>query len=183
MASDPVATLGSIIPDAVREWRSYSPDHKAAIRTQRGAFLLTFSGYGAAMSPDADVAPLLAAPLLLGLLWLFAGVNGPRGPLNIVGAVWWGLGALGCGFLLASSAYPADWGPSGAFWLRGLYLAALAGCVARCWAAARPMPRATLPDPATVPGLPNAGPASPQAAHAAIMRRRGGGRRWWQFWT
>jgi hypothetical protein len=34
-----------------------------------------------------------------------------------------------------------------------------------------PMPAVKLPHPSTVPGLPMAGPASQQAAHAALSRR------------
>lgn len=35
-----------------------------------------------------------------------------------------------------------------------------------------PPPGAKLPDPAKVPWMPNAGPASQKAAHAAINRRK-----------
>jgi hypothetical protein len=35
-----------------------------------------------------------------------------------------------------------------------------------------PPPGAKLPHPSKVDGLPNAGPASPQAAHAALSRQR-----------
>ena len=35
-----------------------------------------------------------------------------------------------------------------------------------------PPPGAKLPPPSKVPGLPMAGPASPQAAHAALSRQR-----------
>ena len=39
-----------------------------------------------------------------------------------------------------------------------------------------PPPGAKLPDPSTVPGMPMAGPASINAAHAALSRQRPAGR-------
>ena len=46
------------------------------------------------------------------------------------------------------------------------------GCVVRIALIVWPPPAAKLPDPSTVPGMPMAGPASQQAAHAAINRKK-----------
>jgi hypothetical protein len=40
----------------------------------------------------------------------------------------------------------------------------------------RPVPGGKLPDPSTVAGMPMAGPASQQAAHAALSRQRSAAR-------
>jgi hypothetical protein len=54
----------------------------------------------------------------------------------------------------------------------GLALAVLAGCCIRVALIIWPPRGAKLPDPATVPGMPMAGPASQQAAHAALTGKR-----------
>ena len=59
--------------------------------------------------------------------------------------------------------------------------ALLLGCIVRVMVTVWPPPGVKLPHPSKVPGLPMAGPASPAAAHAAIMRRPA--RRSWKFWT
>ena len=51
--------------------------------------------------------------------------------------------------------------------------AAVAGVV-RIAVIVWPPAGAKLPDPSTVPGLPNAGPASPKTAHAVINRKKKG---------
>jgi hypothetical protein len=49
--------------------------------------------------------------------------------------------------------------------------AALVACALRVILIVRPLPGAKLPDPSKVAGMPMAGPASINAAHAALSRR------------
>ena len=55
-------------------------------------------------------------------------------------------------------------------------LAALVAGVVRVALIIWPPPGAKLPHPSTVAGMPMAGPASPQAAHAALSRQRSAAR-------
>lgn len=50
--------------------------------------------------------------------------------------------------------------------------AGMFACVLRTVLIVRPVGRVKLPDPSEVPGLPNVGPASPAAAHAALTGAR-----------
>jgi len=177
------AAIGKFADDASQNWRAWRAlplAEKAAIRAGRGAWVLTASAYLVVETRGETVSPLLAVPVLFGLLWLAAGVHGARGARDFVLGVWWAIGAACCAALLVYQVYPADWGRAGAFWLRGLYLASLVLALMRCFLALRPMPQAKLPHPSKVPGLPMSGPASPAAVHAAIMRRSS--RPWWKFW-
>ena len=57
-----------------------------------------------------------------------------------------------------------------------LCIAAGVACLVNLALRLLPGPSASLPHPSTVPGLPMAGPASQQAAHAALSRRGGAAR-------
>jgi hypothetical protein len=124
---------------------------------------------------------VLLVPVLLGVMWVSAGVHGARGARDVVSGIWWAISAVGCVTLMVKRVYPADWGPVAALLLQGVYVASLAAAAMRCFLALRPIPQAKLPHPSKVPGMPIAGPASAAAAHAAIMR--GAARPWWQFWS
>jgi hypothetical protein len=50
--------------------------------------------------------------------------------------------------------------------------AGLVACLLRTVLIARPVGGVKLPDPSEMPGLPNVGPASPEAAHAALTGAR-----------
>jgi hypothetical protein len=93
-------------------------------------------------------------------------------------SVWVG-GALVCAVLHFGEILPAalsEFLPPG--WprlIRALldhaFLAGMVACATRFLLMLRPAPSASLPDPATVPGMPMAGPASLGAASAAMSRR------------
>jgi hypothetical protein len=181
--TDPFAGIGQAIGNTVQHWQAWQRlplVEKSAIRAGRGAWVLAFLAYLLVETRGGAATPLLAAPAAFGVLWLAAGVHGARGARDVVQGVWWGIGTACCAALLVYEVYPADWGPVGVFWLRGVYLASLATAVMRCWLTLRPMPGVKLPHPSKVPGLPIAGPATAAAAHAAILRRSS--RPWWKFW-
>lgn len=54
----------------------------------------------------------------------------------------------------------------------GLLVAGVVKVALTVW----PPPGAKLPDPAMLPDMPNAGPASPQSAHEAMSRQRSAAR-------
>jgi hypothetical protein len=56
--------------------------------------------------------------------------------------------------------------------MAGVALAVLAGCAVRVALIVWPPARVKLPHPSKVAGMPMAGPASQQAAHAALTGKR-----------
>jgi hypothetical protein len=150
---------------------------RSLTRATFAAFVLTFLVV-AANSVRFDERMTTAA-LVAGagaLLYLWAGVRNSRGmQLDVIELIVWGCGALGCAWLRLGMIYPPFLTPFLRDLLAAFYCAGCAACTVRVGLMLRPAPSASLPDPATVSGMPMAGPASLGAASAA-MSRRGGAR-------
>jgi hypothetical protein len=116
------------------------------------------------------------------VFFLVVGVSGSRG-LQFDPAEFsvWVVGALVCAVLhfgeilpaapMLSEFLPFGWPRLIRALLDHAFLAGMVACATHFLLMLRPAPSASLPDPATVPGMPMAGPASLGAASAAMSRR------------
>lgn len=138
------------LAEAVAQHRAASPRDQNFTRASWGAFLLTGCAYTARYSPiflgdrfEAVMSAVLSDPLhppaalvvwiascALGLLWLWIGVRGARGPRDVMTAFWAAVRmALVMCALLRHWYPPRDWGdwiPLGNLVLRGVYFGSLA---------------------------------------------------------
>jgi hypothetical protein len=148
---------------------------RSLTRATFAAFVLTFLVV-AANSVRLDERMTTAA-LVAGagaLLYLWAGVRNSRGTqLDVIELIVWGCGALGCAWLRLGLIYPPFLTPFLRDLLAALYCGGFVACTVRVGLMLRPTPSVSLPDPATVAGMPMAGPASIGAASAAMSRRGG----------
>jgi len=155
--------------------RGLPPYQRNQTRAMWGAFVLTAAIYAAAVIPDFTLwstgGEVLAGVMVLAVIYLGIGVYGSAGaPFDAVSLVWWGLLALVPAALLIERVYYGD--PVADEVIEGLYIATLTAALVRIALALRRLPKAKLPDPETVPGMPMAGAASVDAAREAMMRRR-----------
>lgn len=120
-------------------------------------------------------AALVAGGIAL-LVLVIAAPNSRGTQLDGIEVVVWGFGAVCCAGLRLGMIYPPGLSPFLRALLAALYCAGFAACVVRVFLMLRQVPPATLPDPATVPGMPMAGPASINSAQAAMSRRGGAAR-------
>jgi hypothetical protein len=142
-------------------------------RATCSAFVLTFVTV-ALMTVRLD--PLVTkAALALGGVALFLLVVGARNSggtqVDTAVLVLWGAAAVCFAWLRFAMVHPAGLTAFYRALLAALYCAGCVACLVRVGLLLRPGPSATLPDPATVPGMPMAGPASVAAAQAAMSRR------------
>ena len=125
------------------------------------------------------VMPVLAGAAGLALLYFVVGVVKATAEPDPMGRFWPFLFAVGSGFLVWKyyGGLLRDWP-----YLNVLLIATLAASGVRLAVAMKRMPNKSLPHPSKVPLMPMAGPASMQAAHAALTRGRIAPRPWWKFW-
>jgi hypothetical protein len=145
-------------------------------RATYGAFWLVFV---IVLENSVRLSPLFEKAVFvigaLAVLYLVVGIRNSKGAaFDTMSAIWWGAGAAISGWLLFNVVAPLRIDP---FWHAVLVagcIAAGVACVLRVILMLRPVPGAKLPNPAKVPGMPIAGPASPAAVHAALGGRRRG---------
>ena len=150
-------------------------------RATFAAAALVICGFAAWWYPGLIAAhPWLAGTVGgLALLYFVVGVVWATAEPDPLGRFWPFVVAAGSGFLIWKFAgfLRDDWP-----WLNVLLIATGAASGVRFAVAMKPMPNKSLPHPSKVPLMPMAGPASMQAAHAALTRGRGAARPWWKFW-
>jgi hypothetical protein len=146
----PLSVIAVPLADAMAQHRASTPLQKNLTRAGGGAFLLTGCAYAASWSPvflggrfdalmDAFVHDPAHPPVALavwagvgafGLLWLWVGVRGARGPRDVMAAFWSAVRVALCVCALVRQWYlPRDYGDwvlLGNLVLRGLYLCLLA---------------------------------------------------------
>jgi hypothetical protein len=158
--------------------RAVPLQQRSLTRATVATFVLTFlivTATSIRLDPAMTEAALGVGAVAL--LFLVAGVRNSRGmQLDVIEVVIWGFGAVCCAGLRLGMLFPPGLSPFVRALLAALYCAGCAACVVRVWLMLRPVPPVTLPDPATVPGMPMAGPASLGAAQAAMSRRGGAAR-------
>ena len=147
-------------------------------RATWASFWAVLCGLFVASSPGVIAYPY-AVPVLAGagglaLLYFVVGVAGVKGgEPDFMAKVWPVIIAAAAGFLMGEGYYfPASWRSLNLV-LQAFYVAVLAAAGVRFLLVMRPMPGSELPDPARL-GMPSAGPASQQAAHAALSRNHPG---------
>lgn len=166
-----------------RQQRGAALPAKNLARATCGGFCLAYVvalSASVRLDPPFDMAALAAGPLAL--LYLVVGAGGSRGaPFDVMAAILWSAGAFGCGWLFVA-VVPAlqltllvDALPEPAASLVHPVLvagciAAGVACVVRVVLMLWPVPGPKLPNPAKIPGMPIAGPASASAAHAAMSQ-------------
>jgi hypothetical protein len=117
--------------------------------------------------------PVLAGAGGVALLYFVVGVGKATAEPDPMGRFWPFLFACGAAFLMGEGYYlPREFHFCNAV-LLALYAAVLAAAGVRFLLACRPMPGSELPDPASL-GMQSNGPASQQAAHAALSRNHPG---------
>lgn len=122
--------------------------------------------------------PALAVAGALALLYFVIGIVCATAEPDPMGRFWPFVFAAGSGFLMWKfRGLLRDWP-----FLNVLLIATCAASSVRFAVAMKPVPNKPLPHPSKVAGMPMAGPASMQAAHAALTRGRIAPRRWWKFW-
>lgn len=182
-----ILALLAVIPFALaRDIHTFMSSRRAIPLPQRnlgragwGAFALTSVVVlmkSARLDPPYDMAALVIGGLAL--LYLIVGIKGSRGvQVDVMAIIWWLAGAVFAGWLfLKADALGRVFALSRFVEalinavLIGFVVAALLRVALLLW----PVAGAKLPNPAKVPGLPIAGPASPAAAHAALSGRRSG---------
>jgi hypothetical protein len=142
----PLSGVGVPIADALRDYRALPPQRKSVAAVGFGAALLAEWVY---LGPDFDggllgISGALADEVwvgvaLLPLLWLFFTLRLARGQRDMLSAYGWLLRAALFAALLWLQVYPDPRAaPFLAFLLKGIYWAALAGNLARVFAAAQP---------------------------------------------
>lgn len=183
-----ILALLAVIPfAAARDIHTFMSSRRAIPLPQRnlgragwGAFALTtviVLMKSARLDPPYDMAAFVIGGLAL--LYLLVGIKGSRGvQVDVMAIIWWLAGAVFAGWLFLK----VDASVGRVFELSrlvegsinavliGFVVAALLRVALLLW----PVPGPKLPNPAKVPGLPVAGPASPAAAHAALGGRRSG---------
>jgi hypothetical protein len=142
-------------------------------RATSAAFVLTFLVVAANSVP---LDPRMTMPALIAggvaLLYLVVGARNARGmQLDVIELIVFACIGLFCAWLRLGLIYPPFLTPFLRALLAALYCAGFAASAVRVGLMLRPAPSANLPDPATVPGMPMAGPASLGAAAAAMSRR------------
>ena len=145
-----------------------------------GAFALTTVVVlmkSARLDPPYDTGAFVIGGLAL--LYLLVGIKGSRGvQVDVMAIIWWLAGAAFAGWLFLKVVAPV----SRIFELsrfveasiNSVLIGFVVAALVRVALLLRPVPGPKLPNPAKVPGLPIAGPASPAAAHAALGGRRSG---------
>jgi hypothetical protein len=167
----PIGLVGSLIGN-----RAIPLPQRSLSRATTATFVLTFL-IVAANSVRLDDRMTTAALVAGGVALLYLVVSVPQArvtQLDVIELIVWCCIGLGCAWLRLALIYPPGLRPFLRALLAALYCAGFAACLMRVGLMLKPAPSASLPDPATVPGLPIAGPASPAAAHAALGGRRSG---------
>jgi hypothetical protein len=159
-----LTAMAEPVAEAMARHQASSPRDKNFTRAGGGVFLLVCCAYTAVWSPvflggsfDALTAAFLRAPThppvglmiwagiaAFGLLWLWVGVRGARGPRDIMAAFWAAVRVVLFGCALGLQWYlPRDWGdlvPLANLVLHGLYLGLLAEGVVHFLLAMRGIP-------------------------------------------
>lgn len=159
-----LTAIAEPLAEAAAQHRASSPRDKSFTRAGGGAFLLTCCAYAAVWSPvflgdrfDTLIAAFLRSPMhppvsllvwagvtAFGLLWLWVGVRGARGPRDVMAAFWAAVRVALFGCALGLQWYlPRDWGdlvPLANLVLHGLYLGLLAEGAVHFLLAMRGMP-------------------------------------------
>jgi len=142
----PLSGIAVPIADAVREYRALPPPRKSVAGVGFGAAVLAEWVY---LGPDFDggllgisgmpAVEVWVAAAVLPLLWVILTLRLARGPRDMISAYGWLLRAAVGAALLWFQMYPDPRAaPLIAFLLKGIYWAALAGNLARFFAAAQP---------------------------------------------
>jgi hypothetical protein len=164
----PLGLVGSLIGN-----RAIPLPQRSLSRATTATFVLTFlvvAANSVRLDDRMTTAALVAGAVAL--LYLVVPVPKARGTqLDVIELIVWACVGLGSAWLRLALIYPPFLTPFLRALLAALYCAGFAACVVRVGLMLRPAPSASLPDPATVPGMPMAGPASLGAAAAAMSRR------------
>jgi hypothetical protein len=143
-------------------------------RASGGAFILTFVAVVASrIQLDQNTALAAGGVGAIAMVYVAVGYRGARGaPCDSMAVIWWSVGAA-CSAALLLMPGKTQFDHT---LLQAVACAGIAACLLRVWLLLRPLPGATLPHPSKIPGMPMAGPASLNAAHAALGRRGRGAR-------
>jgi apolipoprotein N-acyltransferase len=164
----PLGLVGSLIGN-----RAIPLPQRSLSRATTASFVLTFLATAANSVP---LDPRMTVPALIigavALLYLVVGARNARGmQLDVIELIVVACIGLFFAWLRLAQLYPPFLTPFLRALVAALYGAACAAAVVRVGLMLRPAPSASLADPATVPGMPMAGPASLGAAAAAMSRR------------
>jgi hypothetical protein len=155
-----IADIGSNVNQQIDRYAALPPLKKNLARATRGTALIAFCAHAVFWLDDAGVSPknmvlgfvhawtappeimiptaIWTAMLGLGVLWVVVGVQGARGPRDVMGAFW----SLVSFLIFVTLArwwglyLPADW-IVGNFFLKGFYYAGFIASAVRFWLSVR----------------------------------------------